>query len=443
MIAGLGLWYSASDPAYDAFTYEQAIPTLFDASGNGWNAAQATGSNQARFLTHDGRNYLRAVAATNNVARTPTKTGFNVDDLDFEIDFAAVSWTPVSSSSLASIYGSSGQRRWWLFVRSAGTLDLTHSFDGTATTSATSTAATGLAANTLATIRVTRSASTGNIVFYVNGVQLGAPVATDPGPLFGSSAGLVLGNISSEAALPLAGRNFGARLRDGINGTLVADFDPSRGNFNSATIGSATGETWTINKSGLDPAMIVSARAFLPLTDDRYRAAGAVSILAGAPGATLVASCATTQAGAQQELIAIGTNTGSVNRALLYSTSADAEAIGGRRDDSDSFVAITAELASRYEFQVRVGVLNAAAATASLYANGVQGATGAWQTPGDFSNTNSNATPSIFSSLSLLGANFFSGPVTDLCLYRAPITNAQIFSLSRYFAGRTGGAVTV
>jgi hypothetical protein len=449
MIAGLGLWYSASDPAYDAFTYEQAIPTLFDASGNGWDAAQATGSNQARFLTHDGRNYLRLVGLTNNVARTPGPVTAS-EDLDYAENLAAVDWTPAGTVSIASIYGASGNRRWWFIIRSSGILAVTFSFDGTATITYDSTVGLGSMADNAETwVRITRESVTGDLRFYtsadgINWTQLGATVATTPGPLFASTVDLVIGNISSQAGTPLAARCYRAQLRDGIDGTLVADFDPSRGNFNSATIGSSTGETWTINKSGLNPAMIVSARAFLPLTDDFYDiSASAADVLRNVSGGTMVAARGCNSVSGAMEAMTLSTNTAAQGRMTLYTTTTSF-AVGGRRLDANSFVARTATTQQLdYEMAIHSGRLNYAEALAANFKNGaLVGSEATFQTAGSSSDT-ASARMRVFANLADTPASFLSGPVTDLAIYNRALTNAQIRSLSRYFAGRTGGAITV
>jgi hypothetical protein len=448
MIAGLGLWYSASDPAYDAFTYEQAIPTLFDASGNGWDAAQATGSNQARFLTHDGRNYLRLVGLTNNVARTPGPVTAS-EDLDYAENLAAVDWTPAGTVSIASIYGAGGNRRWWFIIRSSGILAVTFSFDGTATITYDSTVGLGSMADNAETwVRITRESVTGDLRFYtsadgINWTQLGATVATTPGPLFASTVDLVIGNISSQAGIPLAARCYRAQLRDGIDGTLVADFDPSRGNFNSATIGSATGETWTINRTGLNPAMIVSARAFLPLTDDYYDiSASAADVLRNVGGGTMIAARGSN---ASRVIIAINDGSGT-SRMLMRNGLSDpfTYTIGGRREDSDSLVENTVPSQQPiYQFGIQAGRLNFAAALSANFKNGaLVGTEDVFQTPGNTSDTASSRLR-VFADVAATPTSFHSGPVTDLCLYNRAVPNAQIRSLSRYFAGRTGGAITV
>jgi hypothetical protein len=299
-------------------------------------------------------------------------------------------------------------------------------------------------------VRITRESVTGDLRFYtsadgINWTQLGATVATTPGPLFASTVDLVIGNISSQAGIPLAARCYRAQLRDGIDGTLVADFDPSRGNFNSATIGSATGETWTINKSGIDPAMIVSARAFLPLTDDFYDiSSSAADVLRNVSGGTMIAARYLASVAGDMTAFAISNGINNLQlRALLDSNAASsAWRTGGRTLDADLFAGVSGGTPIANNMVVQAGRLNYAGALAANFVNGaLVGSESAFQAPSNTSDTASLGLR-VFSNLAGTGA-FQSGPVTELCLYNRALTNAQIRSLSRYFAGRTGGAVTV
>jgi hypothetical protein len=446
MIAGLGLWYSASDPAYDAFTYEQAIPTLFDSSGNGWDAAQATGSNQARFLTHDGRNYLRCPGVAGNDAST-TKyiPGSGVFRVESNLRF--VDYTPGIRSNIAGVFTTDGSQRSWEFsLNTTGRLAFTGRPDGTGV-GGISLSSTVIVPDQTDYVAVECDFSAGTLNFYTsaNGVSwtlLGTQQTFTPFTVFDSSALLRVGSVDAGTLLLLQAQVYWVKIY--YNGAMVRYFDPSRGNFNSATIGSSTGETWTINRTGLDPAMIVSARAFLPLTDDYYDiSASAADVLRNVSGGTMIAARARSSAAGAMAIAALSTATAAQTRMVL-STSTTSLVVGGRRLDADSFVnnAATTQQAA-YEFALHGGRLNYAAALSANFKNGtLVGSQSAFQTAGSTSNT-ASARMRVFADLVDSPASFQSGPVTDLCLYNRAVPDAQIFGLSRYFAGRTGGAVTV
>jgi hypothetical protein len=448
MIAGLGLWYSASDPAYDAFTYEQAIPTLFDASGNGWNAAQATGSNQARFLTHDGENYLRNPGIAGNTVSTPSSVGINAvtGDATWEVyDLAFASWTPASNTELFWKNDTGTNNRQFIFrLLTSGQLDLILSSNGTSQGSIASGVAVSGSAWVPLAVKCTYRASDQLTSFYTSTNRGASWTLLGSGThsrtsIFQGTAPLVVGSVTTSFKCSRA------VFRNGIDGVAVADFDPSRGNFNSATIGSATGETWTINKSGLNPAMIVSARAFLPLTNDFYDiSASAADVLRNVSGGTMVLARLVTSLATDQNAMAISSGTvADQNRAVLDATTAGLWRVGGRRVDGTSFETVTAAGAAVNNMVVQCGRLNYASALAANFINGsLVGSESAFQTAGNTSDT-ASLRMRVFSNANTVASGFTSGPVTDLCLYNRALTNAQIFSLSRYFAGRTGGAVTV
>jgi hypothetical protein len=445
MIAGLGLWYSASDPAYDAFTYEQAIPTLFDSSGNGWDAAQATGSNQAQFLTHDGENYLRLPGIAGNYLSLPSSAAsFNSLDLIVRVNFS--DW--LNDYPLITQGAVGGTRTFgWRMLNSAGSRFMRFAlyFDGNAATLYDTTAQVSITSG-WGYVRVTRNAATGAINFYEAATyglwtQVGATVSGATTALPASAQTINVGAFIATSAY-LLGRVSYAELRTTVDGAPAAIFSASLGNFNSATVVDSLGKTWTINRTGLNPAMIVSARAFLPLTDDYYDiSASAADVLRNVSGGTVIASRACNTASANLTMLTLSTSNSGVTR-FIQNSDSGSFTIGGRRLDADSVVLnATAAQQAAYEYAIQAGVLDYTAATSRNFKNGSPvGSLSAFQTSGNTSDT-ASAGRRVFTNLG--GTNLHSGPVTDLCLYNRALTNAQIFALSRYFAGRTGGAVTV
>jgi hypothetical protein len=450
MIAGLGLWYSASDPAYDAFTYEQALPTLFDSSGNGWDAAQATGSNQAIWLTHDGRNYLRSVTPNGNTVAT-TFPSAGLDNVRLEMRTRPTTWRPASVRGWCGLgTGNDGQRRYNGRLNTTGTLSFIVHPDGlVANSQAISTAAIP---NDGAERGIAIDWNGTEVRFYI-GVgatletmvwsQLGNTVAFAPS--FSVSGGSTRRMNSSLSGADIwAGQIYEARYF--YDGSPVLHFGADAGNFNSATVpDKIAAGNWTINKSGLNPAMIVSARAFLPLTDDFYDiSASSYGLLQNVTGGTAICVRACSSLAAPNVAICYSRN-GNVaqQRFLMSTTSTPNYFIAGRRLDLDASQDVAGGTPVAYTMAVQAGRIDYANALAANFANGaLVGSEAAFQTAGLSSNTASQRAR-VFANLSDIVAAFQSGPVTDLCLYNRALTNAQIRSLSRYFAGRTGGAITV
>jgi hypothetical protein len=450
-IPGLVLWYSASDPRYDSNTYEQAIPTLFDSSGNGFDATQGTGTNQAITLTH-GRNYLRGTGVTGNNATCPGVT--NTGSFAVRAKYAPPgSWASGTIRRLQRQTDTAGLRKYAFQVSVTGELVLALYLNATAATVYTSTAVVPFSSGQIGFVGAFWDQAAGEIIFEtsVDGItwtQLGTTLAASTATNGNTGAGTicVLGNIDAALADATAGRLFWTTYSLTRGGTPIRYFDASRGNFNSAAIGSATGETWTINKSGLNAAMIVSARAFMPLTDDFYDiSASAADVLRNVSGGTIIATTGPTGLPVDSRMFWVSSGSGAGARLTLYAAAAT-NALGsqGRREDGSSVQTVfEPSQVTVNEMAVFSTSASYAAANLGLYKNGQQVKfADPFQTPGSSSDT-ASIRIRAFASAGDTPIGFWSGPVTDLALYNRALTNAQIFGLSRYFAGRTGGAVTV
>jgi hypothetical protein len=126
--------------------------------------------------------------------------------------------------------------------------------------------ATGLGDGTINWVRVAFDADNGSAAhdtrFYTStdGVvwsQLGATISSGGVvSIFDGSAIVEVGSFVSGAADLFVGKVYFAELRNGIDGSVVSAFDPSRF-VDSLTETAVTGEVWTINQSGDPKAQIV------------------------------------------------------------------------------------------------------------------------------------------------------------------------------------------
>jgi len=187
-------------------------------------------------------------------ASTPDHASLDiVGDLDLRAEIAATDWTPSAAQSIVSKYGSSGSQSYRLRITTAGNLEFMWSNNGTAVLSAVSTATPIVSnGNTLAvraTIDVDNGSSGRTVRFYTSAsitgtwTQLGSAVTTaGVTTIFSSSALVEIGSVTTGTE-PFAGKIFKVQIRNGIDGTIVANPDFT----NSLT--DSTGKVWTLHGS--------------------------------------------------------------------------------------------------------------------------------------------------------------------------------------------------
>ena len=249
-----------------------------DQSGNGRSLLQATGANQPIHLPFDGGKYGWIPGISGEGFTSP-------DSVAASIPGPKEIRVRVSLSALvhAGGYGilvdkiTVGILGYGFFMDSgSGKLAYFHTTGGVICGPAVSTvtlAAAGLSANTYYWLRVTHDTATGNVAFYYAAdsdsipsawTQIGATVASTAGVEDDTASGLGVGRREQGGAggnlFPASFKR--ALLYNGIDGTIVADFDPSRWT-SGTTFTASTGETWTINGSGSKPAQIVDRASLL------------------------------------------------------------------------------------------------------------------------------------------------------------------------------------
>jgi hypothetical protein len=196
--------------------------------------------------------YLPGVAG--NYASTPDTAAVSITgDIDIRVQVAATDWTPAATMRFVSKYSASGTNRSYTFgLNAAGTLVAIWSSDGTSTITVNSSVATGFADGSTNWVRVTLAAATGTTTFYTSSdgatwTQLGTTTVSGATSLFDNAQQVDIGARDSGTADNFNGRIYRAQIYNGINGTLVADFNPTRTTKGSTSFSASTGETWTIN----------------------------------------------------------------------------------------------------------------------------------------------------------------------------------------------------
>lgn len=204
--------------------------------------------------------YLGLPGGTGNYATTPDTAVLDVTgDIDVRVEAGLTNWQSSDILELAGKYETVGDNRSWYFSITSGYLTLAWSPDGTLASriNASSTEPTVLpSSNRLAlraTLDVDNGAAGNTVTFYTaesldgEWTQLGDPVVTSgTTSVFAGNGILEVGTVSLITGTPPEGRIYGFQLRDGIDGTAVADID-----FTVQTVGdtSFTGDdglTWSV-----------------------------------------------------------------------------------------------------------------------------------------------------------------------------------------------------
>jgi hypothetical protein len=101
-------------------------------------------------------------------------------------------------------------------------------------------------------VRATRDNATGVITYYtapsINGTwtQLGSTITSPTGTIFASTAPLTVGDVDTLGFTGASGSVYAFQLRNGINGTVVANVDFTTQAIGATSFVDATGLTWTL-----------------------------------------------------------------------------------------------------------------------------------------------------------------------------------------------------
>ncbi|MCA1572820.1 MAG: hypothetical protein LC798_21510 [Chloroflexi bacterium] len=123
-------------------------------------------------------------------------------------------------------------------------------------------------------MRVTWRQSDGKVQFFtstggITWTQLGIDRTIAIASIFSGTSILELGSQLAGTSNPLSGNLYRAQVRNGIDGTVVADYDPSLAVAPYATFTDSTGKVWTFNRSATGRKLAVVGRSmFLFGTDD-------------------------------------------------------------------------------------------------------------------------------------------------------------------------------
>lgn len=209
--------------------------------------------------------YADLTGASGCYISTPDSTAFNVGDIDIRVRVSATDWTSGSTQMFAGKDDSGTQRTFNLYVNGTGSLAfVSWNQAGTLLANATSSVVPAFTDGTAYWVRVTNDIDNGaagnDTIFYSapdsdempsSWTQIGSTRtrAVTGTSLFDGTAPCFLGTERAGSSARLTGRIYRAQIRNGIGGTVVADFYPDLDaeGGDTTVVSSATGETWTLN----------------------------------------------------------------------------------------------------------------------------------------------------------------------------------------------------
>lgn len=207
-------------------------------------------------LNHWNPGTLNLPGGAGNYASTPDVAALDITgDIEIRVEAGFDDWTPSTDQTLISKYNTAGNQRSWHFtLQSTGHLRFAWSTDGTGANvvNVNSTVPIDFQPDLVRFLRVTMEASTGEVRFYTSDheggwVLLGDPVVTGPTSIFASTAAVIVGARSAGTSDLMTGQVFTTSIRDGINGTRVADAKFREYGPTTTSFVDPVGRTWTLS----------------------------------------------------------------------------------------------------------------------------------------------------------------------------------------------------
>lgn len=223
--------------------------------------------------------YLPGVAS--NYVSVPDAANLDITgDIDIRLHVAADDWTPGADQCLLAKWDTAGgNRSFTVELLDTGNIRLRWSVDGTASTTEDSSVAPTLTDGDDLHIRITLDADNGSggadTTFYTSTdgstwTQLGDVGSKGATTSINSGTAIVEVGTRDQSGIPFAGKVHRAQIYSGIDGTKVLDINPSvdidtssDADAGQASFTASTGQTVTVNRSGLLPTTVVTRPVLL------------------------------------------------------------------------------------------------------------------------------------------------------------------------------------
>lgn len=217
------------------------------------------------------------------------------------------------------------------------------------------------------------------------------------------------------------------------SGTKLAEFLADGADHGDTTYTDAFSKLWTLARTGDNPAAIFGRPRGRPDGEDDFLELSTPIPLNAVPHVTLCWHGLLNRVSGSQCLVIASTSSSGLARASIFIREGLPE-ISGRRLDSDSYQQVIGGSVSQYEKVSLVGVLDYQNATATLYKNGAQVATEAFQTAGVTSSTDSVKT----AVCALDGASSFqtAADTGQAYIYPAAFTAQQALDWHNYASAK-------
>lgn len=253
----------------------------------------AVSAAEPKYLDYTNDRYVWLPGTAGNYLSVPDEAALGITgDIDLRVDLAMDDWTPSATQLLLSKRASSlaSAGSYWFYVNTSGTLALEWS-NGTTNFSMVSTVAVGGTDKSRLWVRATLDVDDGAghrvAKFYKSAdsgatwAQIGATVTTTgTTSIRAGSEDLEIGAQYGGTSGPLVAKIFGAKILDGINGTVVFDLDVARSLFYLkepyTAFAATSGQTVTINRTSTGlRSTVVDRPLFVMGVDDYFEAADA------------------------------------------------------------------------------------------------------------------------------------------------------------------------
>lgn len=215
----LGQWIAARHPLAHV---KYALWSDANQGYDPWAVLQAgAGEVHAPFVTASTRTMSMAQAEVPHIG----------GDIDIRVRASLTDWTPASTMTLVSRYGSAGARAWRLAVNTSGGIDFLWTTDGTTNIQKVTGTPLGFTDGSEGWVRVTLDVDNGGGGYSWRGykstdgttwTEIGSSVTATGGAtsIFNATQEYEIGGRGSTGEL-LTGKIYEVQIRDGINGKIV------------------------------------------------------------------------------------------------------------------------------------------------------------------------------------------------------------------------------
>jgi len=401
-------------------------------------------SNDPMFLDCTGTPYVYLPGVNGNTMATPDAAALDITgDIDVRMQVAMDDWTPAAVQVLASKLSIAANYSWYLYLNTDGTLAFSHSSDGTALKTATSSAATGVTDGAVKWIRATLDVNNGaggwDVKFYtsddnVTYSQLGVTRTTATvTSIFSGTSQIEIGGYLI-GAQTMAGKVYRLLIYSDLTGTTkVLDVDASVLTTGSAaTFTAVTGQTITINRSAAArKAVAVVSPCYLFGSDD-YMTIADNSLLDFAAADPFTVVAVVRQWATPYPYGAFASKRSGASGAG-YDISSNNTALSNRTfvTDGANSAGPTTAVATSGALSSIVLVVDRAAVVARPYLNAVAGSTASTSAVGSLANAMSFRVGSMGDS-----TYYQDFELISVAVFRRILSTTEIASISTYYQAR-------